>query len=84
VLEVPFPLAGASGERNVGPSARSETEPWTSETRRTCWTFTVVVQRPVCGAASSFAASSSTAYEPAGTLASTFRVPIAVPPSVEA
>ena len=84
MLEVPFPLAGASDERNVGPSARSETEPWTSETRRTCWTLTVVVQLLDCGVVSSFAASSSTVYEPTGTFASTLKVPVAVPPSLEA
>ena len=42
------------------------------------------MQLPVCGVASSFAASSSTAYEPAGTLASMFSVPVAVPPSADA
>ena len=73
--DVPFPLGGASGERKVGPSTRSETEPCTSDTRRGSCTVTVVVQLSVCGVVSLFTASTSTAYEPAGTFAPTLERP---------
>ena len=48
----------------------------------TCVTLTVIVQLPVCGVASSFAASTSTAYEPGRDVrARRSRVPLAVPPT---
>jgi hypothetical protein len=62
----------------------SVTDPWTSPIVRTPWTDTVSVQTAVWATASSLVAVTLTAYEPAGTPASTVTVASAVPPTAAA
>ncbi len=84
VVPAPLPVAGANGDRCRSPSSPSPTEPWTIPIGTTSATFTVNVQTPVCGDASEFVAMTWTAYEPAGTEASTVIVALAVPPTAPA
>ncbi len=82
VLELPLPLAGASGDRSAVPFSVSRVCPCTSPTVSTVVTCTV--RTHVAVVPSSSVDVMVTAYVPAGTAALTVTVALAVPPSTMA